>query len=112
MVNKCETTRLGTTISQNGIPFIVRKSHGNKLHYFDMELAKSTNEMMNMAMTMISCDYTLWHRKMGHTNQCMIKNLPGNTEGGCDKIKETPCEGCKKRKSKRLPFPLSKSRAS
>ena len=105
----------GTTISKNGTPFIIGKPCGNKLHYFDMELAKSTNEVMNTVINTVSCDCTLWHRRMGHVNQCMIKNLTDNTEGGPDNVTETPketCKGCKKGKLKRLPFPPSKSRAT
>ena len=95
--------RWGTIISQNNIPFIAGKPHGNKLHYFDMELAKSTNEVMNAAITIVSCDYTLWHRRMGHNNQHVIKNLTDNTEGGPDnvtKITSHVCKGCQKGKSK------------
>ena len=59
-------------------------------------------------------DYTLWHRRMGHTHQCIIKHLGKNTEGGFHHTTEAPtgaCEVCRKGKSKRLPFPTSKSRA-
>ena len=60
-------------------------------------------------------DYTLWHRRMGHAHQCVIKHLGKNTEGGPHQTTEAPhgaCEGCEKGKSKRLPFPSSRSRAS
>ena len=59
-------------------------------------------------------DYTGWHRRMGHAHQCVIKHLRKNTEGGPHQTTEAPtgaCEGCKKGKSKRLPFPTLKSRA-
>ena len=52
---------------------------------------------------------------MGHANQRMIKHLNKNTEGGPNQTTNAPlgaCEGCEKRKSKRLPFPPSKSRAT
>ena len=58
-------------------------------------------------------DYTLWHRRMGHTHQRVIKHLGKNMEGGPNQTTEAltgTCEGCKKGKSKRLPFPTSKSR--
>ena len=51
---------------------------------------------------------------MGHAHQCMIKHLPKHTEGGPNQIAVAPtgaCEGCEKGKSKRLPFPSSRSRA-
>ena len=51
---------------------------------------------------------------MGHAHQRVIKHLDKNTEGGphqtTDALKGA-CEGCEKGKSKRLPFPLSNSRA-
>ena len=52
---------------------------------------------------------------MGHAHQRVIKHLKNNTEGGPNQTTDTPqgaCEGCEKGKSKRLPFPSSKSRAS
>ena len=51
---------------------------------------------------------------MGHAHHRMIKNLPKNTIGGPNQITVAPmsaCEGCEKGKSKRLPFPSSRSRA-
>ena len=59
-------------------------------------------------------DYTLWHQRMGHAHQYMIKHLRNNMEGGPHQISIAPtgaCEGCEKGKSKQLPFPPSKSRA-
>ena len=59
-------------------------------------------------------DYTLWHRKMGHTYQHVIKHLGENTEGSPHQTTEalnSACEGCEKGKSKRLLFPVSRSRA-
>ena len=51
---------------------------------------------------------------MGHANQHVIKHLGKNTEGGPHQTTKAPqgaCGGCEKGKSKRLPFPASKSRA-
>ena len=84
-----------------------------RLHSFDMELIKNMNKISQAIIATIS-DYTLWHRRMGHAHQCMIKHLRKNTEGGPHQITDAPqgaCEGCEKGKSKRLPFPTSKSRA-
>ena len=72
--NVSKITRWGTIVSQNGIPFIIGSPHGNKLHYFDLELMRSPSEISDMAITMVSCDYTLWHRRMGHTHQHVIKH--------------------------------------
>ena len=115
MNNKSETTRWGIIVSQNGTPFIIRELHGNKLHYFNFELAGSIYEIPNAVITTISCDYTLWHRRMGHTHQCVICNLRNNMEGAPETITSATtcvCEGCERGKSKRLPFPPLKSRAS
>ena len=79
-----------------------------------MELVKNKNEVSGAIIATIS-DYTLWHRRMGHTHQRVIKHLGQNTVGGPNQTTNAPqgtCEGCEKGKSKRLPFPSSKSRAS
>ena len=70
MDNKSETMRWGTIVSQNGTPFIIGEPHGNKFHYFNLELVRSINEIPNAVITTLSCDYTLWHRRMGHTPAC------------------------------------------
>ena len=79
-----------------------------------MELIKNKNEVSGAVIATLS-DYTLWHQTMGYTHQCVIKHLGKNTEGGPHQTTEAPhraCEGCEKGKSKRLPFPPSKSRAT
>ena len=84
-----------------------------KLHSFDMVLSKKQEEVPRAIIAMLS-GYTLWHRRMGHAQQCMIKHLSKNTEGGPHQTTKAPigaCEGCKKGKSKRLPFPALQSRA-
>ena len=108
-----QTTSKGTTISLNGKPYIVSLPKSGRLHPFDMELIKNKNEIPQAIIATIS-DYTLWHRRMGHAHQCMIKHLRKNTEGGPHQTTDAPqgaCEGCEKGKSKRLPFPPLKSRA-
>ena len=108
-----QTTNKGTTVSKNGTPYIVSLPKSGKLHSFDMVLIKNKNKIPRAIIATIS-DYTLWHRRMGHTHQCVIKHLGNNTEGGPHQTTDTPhgaCEGCEKGKSKRLPFPASKSRA-
>ena len=108
------TTNKGTTISLNGAPYIVSHPKSRRLHSFNMELVKNKNEVSGAIIATLS-DYTLWHRRMGHAHQCMIKHLGKNTEGGPNQTTNAPfgaCEGCEKGKSKRLPFPPSKSRAT
>ena len=102
------TTKKGTTISLNGAPYIVGLPKSGRLHSFDMELVKNKSEVPGAIIATL-CDYTLWHRRMGHA-----KHLGKNTEGGPKQTTDAPlgaCEGCEKGKSKRLPFPPSKSRA-
>ena len=112
--NISKTTRWGTLVSKNRIPFIIGSLCRNKLHYFDLELMRSHKEISGVAMTTVSCDYTLWHRRMGHAHKCVVQHLGENMEGGPNPVTSAPkgpCEGCEKGKSKRLPFPPSKSRA-
>ena len=108
-----QTTKEGTIVSQNGNPFIIRTEKSGKLHSFDMVLAKNWEEVPRAIIAILSV-YTLCHRRMGHAHQCIIKHLRKNMEGGPHHTTKAPhraCEGCKKGKSKRLPFPTSKSMA-
>ena len=107
------TMNKGTTVSLNGAPYIVGLPKSGRLHSFDMELVKNKNEVSGAIIVTLS-DYTLWHRRMGHAHQHVIKHLGNNTEGGPYQTTDAPpgaCAGCEKGKSKRLPFPPSKSRA-
>ena len=93
-----QTTSKGTTISLNGAPYIVGLPKSGRLHSFDMELVRNKNEIPGAIIATIS-DYTLWHRRMGHAHQCMIKHLKDNTEGGPHQTTDAPlgaCEGVKK----------------
>ena len=99
-----QTSKEGTIVSQNGTPFIIGTPKSGKLHSFDMVLTKNWEEVPRVIIAMLS-DYTLWHRRMGHTHQCIIKYL---RKDGPHQTTEAPtraCEGCEKGKSKRLPFP-------
>ena len=101
-------------ISLNGAPYIVGHPKSGRLHSFDMELIKNKNDVPGAIIATLS-DYTLWHRRMGHAHQRVIKHLSKNTDGGPNQTTNAPqgaCEGCEKGKSKRLPFPPSKSRAT
>ena len=94
-----QTTNKGTTVSKNGAPYIVGLSKSGKLHSFDMVLIKNKNKILWAIIATLS-DYTLWHRRMGHINQHVIKHLRKNTEGGPHQTTDAPhgaCEGCEKR---------------
>ena len=108
-----QTTNKGTTVSKNDTSYIVGLPKSGKLHSFDIVLVKNKNKIPWAIIATLS-DYTLWHRRMSHTHQHVIKHLRKNTEGGPHQTTNTPhgaCEGCEKGKSKRLPFPALKSRA-
>ena len=68
------TTNKGTMISLNGAPYIVGLPKSGRLHSFDMELVKNKDKVSGAIIATLS-DYTLWHRRMGHANQCVIKHL-------------------------------------
>ena len=109
-----QTTKEGTTVSQNGTPYIIGTPKSGKLHSFDMVLTKTRSEIPRVIIATLS-DYTLWHRRLGHAHQRVIKHLGKNMEGGPNQTTKVPdgaCEGCEKEKSKRLPFPSSRSRVS
>ena len=111
--SKSQTTKEGTMVSQNGTSYIIGTPKLGKLHSFDMVLANNRSEIPRAIIATLS-DYTLWHRGMGHAHQCIIKHLTKNTEGGPHQTTDAPheaCEGCEKGKSKRLPFPSSRTRA-
>ena len=102
-----QTMNKGTTISLNGKPYIIGLPKSERLHSFDMKLVKNKNELPQAIIATIS-DYTLWHRRMGHAHQRVIKHLRKNTEGGPHQTTDAPlgaCERCEQGKSKRLPFP-------
>ena len=96
------TTKQGTTVTQNGAPFIIGTFKSGKLHTFDIVLAKNQSKALQ-AITATLGDYTLWHKSMGHAHQHMIKHLRNNMEGGPHQTTNAPtsaCEGCKKGKPK------------
>ena len=91
-----ESMSKGTMISLNGKPYIIGLPKSGRLHSFDMELIKNKTDIPRAIIATIS-DYTLWHRRMGHTHQCVIKHPRKNTEGGPHQTTDAPqgaCEGC------------------
>ena len=50
--------------------------------------------------------YKIWHRRLGHANKDVIRQLPNHTKGvgEIDPADEEPCEGCAFGKSTRRPF--------
>ena len=74
-----KTMNKGTLVSQNGTSYIIGLPKSGKLHSFDMELIKNKNKIPRAIMATLS-DYTLWHRRMGHTHQRVIKHLKKKTQ--------------------------------
>ena len=72
-----QTMNKGTTVSKNGTPYIIGQfglPKSGKLHSFNMMLVKNENEIPQAIIGTLS-DYTLWHRRMGHAHQRVIKHL-------------------------------------
>ena len=93
-----QMTKEGAIVSQKGTPIIIGTPKSGKLHSFDMVLVKNWEKVPRAIIVTLS-DYTLWHRRMGHAHQCIIKHLGKNTEGGPHQTTEAPlgaCEGCEK----------------
>ena len=93
----------GPLVSQNGTQYIYSMPKSGKLHCFDMVLAKNKDEAPRAQITTMISDYTLWHERMGHTHQHVIKHLGKNMEAGPHQTTSPPlgaCEGCEKGKSK------------
>ena len=74
-----QTMKEGTTVSQNGTPFNISTPKSGNLHSFDIVFVKNWNEVPWVIITTLS-DYTLWHRRMGHAHQCIIKHLRKKTQ--------------------------------
>ena len=102
-----QTMNKGTTISLNGKPYIVGLPKSGRLHSFDMELVKNKNEIPWAIITTIS-DYTLWHRRMGHAYQCVIKHLRKKHRMWSSpnhRCTSRSLWGMRKRKVQETPFP-------
>ena len=101
--------------SLDGTKFITgtRKATSG-LFFFKAEvLQKQDSEAMISVLKLNT--HNLWHQRLGHTNSQVINALPAHVIGGPATGAASPpmglCDGCKKGKSKRLPFPPSKSQA-
>ena len=54
-----------------------------------MILTKNWSKVPRAIIAMLS-DYTLWHRRMGHAHQRVIKHLGKNMEGGPHQTTKPP----------------------
>ena len=110
-----QTKECHDVYSSDGMKFITgtRKATSG-LFFFKAEvLQKQDSEAMILVLKLNTHD--LWHQRLGHANSWVIKALPAHVIGGPATGAASPptglCDGCEKGKSKRLPFPPSKSRA-
>ena len=60
-----QTTKEGTTVSQNGTPFIISKQKLGKLHTFNMVLIKNHHEQLQQCSVIIPYSIEEWDT---HTN--------------------------------------------
>ena len=101
------------TYTSDGTKFITgtRKATSG-LFFFKAEvLQKQDSEATILVLKLNTHD--LWHQRLGHANSWVIKALLAHIIGGPATGAASPptglCDGCEKGKSKRLPFPPSKS---
>ena len=101
--------------SSDGTKFITGTHKATSgLFFFKAEvLQKQDSEAMISVMKLNT--HNIWHQCLGHTNSRVIRALAAYVIGGPATGAASPptglCDGCEKGKSKRLPFPPSKSRA-
>ena len=110
-----QTKECHDVYSSDGTKFITgtRKATSG-LFFFKAEvLWKQDSEATILVLKLNTHD--IWHQRLGHANSRVIKALPAHVIGGPATGAASPpmglCDGCEKGKSKRLPFPPSKSRA-
>ena len=109
----CQTKGSHDVYSSDSTKFITgthRAASG--LFFFKAEvLWKQDSKAMVSVLKLNTHD--LWHQCLGHTNSWVIKALPAHVIGGPATEAASPptglCNRCEKGKSKRLPFPPSKS---
>ena len=101
--------------SSDGMKFITGTCKATSgLFFFKAEVLWKKDSEATISVLKLNT-HDLWHQHLGHTNSRVIKALPAHIIGGPATGVASPptglCDGCEKGKSKRLPFPPSKSRA-
>ena len=101
--------------SSDGTKFITRTHKATSgLFFFKAEVLQKQDSEATISVLKLNA-HDLWHQRLGHANLWVIKALPAHIIGGPATGVASPptglCDGCKKGKSKRLPFPPLKSRA-
>ena len=101
--------------SSDGTKFITgTRKATSRLFFFKAEVLWKQDSEATISVLKLNT-HNLWHQRLGHANSLVIKALPAHVTGGPATGVASPptglCDRCKKGKSKRLPFPPSKSRA-
>ena len=104
-INLCDC--LGPFTPREHLEYL-RKYFGILRKYFKNRKLRKISCLSCLSWLSEAKYWTLWHRRLRHAHQCVIKHLRKKTEGGPHQTTNAPtgaCEGCEKGKSKRLPFP-------
>ena len=101
--------------SSDGTKFITgTRKTTSRLFFFKAEVLRKQDSEATISVLKLNT-HDLWHQCLGHANLRVIKALPAHVIGGPATGAASPptglCDGCKKGKSKQLPFPPSKSPA-
>ena len=118
MEKRCEahqTKERHDVYSLDGTKFITGTHKATSgLFFFKAEVLQKQDSEATISVLKLNT-HNLWHQCLGHANSRVIKALPTHVIGGPATGAASPpmglCDGCKKGKSKQLPFPPSKSRA-
>ena len=108
-----QTKECHDVYSSDSTKFITRTHKATSgLFFFKAEVLRKQNSEATILVLKLNT-HDLWHQHLGHTNSRVIKALLSHIIGGPATGAATPptglCNGCKKGKSKQLPFPPSKS---
>ena len=115
----CEAreTRLTNKIYSSDGTLLIEGTHkqATGLCYFNAQILQGNETNIPTKLSVINISTSdLWHQQLAHANYKVIRALLTETTCGPDQKIQPPskvCDGCKKGKSKRLPFPPSRTRA-
>ena len=110
-----QTKERHNVYSLDGTKFITGTGKAtSRLFFFKAEVLRKQDSKATILVLKLNT-HDLWHQRLGHTNSWVIKALLAHVIGGPATGAASPpmglCDGCEKGKSKRLPFPPSKSHA-
>ena len=108
-----QTRECHDVYSSDSTKFITRtRKTASGLFFFKAEVLQKQDSKATISVLKLNT-HNLWHQRLGHANSQVIKALPAHVIGGPATGVASPPTGlsnrCEKGKSKRLPFPPSKS---